>query len=322
MLGIFREDPWPADMQVYPSEPEWMILKANGYVNSTNTRYDAGYDPPFTQKALSLDNRGPGPDSMGGTYKYIQSDLERAYIHGTNQHRLQNPRPRHGTQDNPGQSHRTPTPHQGMRAPQHDRSYASDRQRHYQPPPPQSPYMQAAPSPYMQPAGPYAQYPPGAYHQSPYMQPPPVAYPQYPPGPFYQPAPSPYLPPAYPYPGPSTGHDYPREAVANQGTARTARPNREQQRSESPERYLPAVSRGKISPDSAQIPRNTSGQATCRAPCVTTSNHPRISGAGMSTPGPDMPSPRPSMLSMMLFKLGKSTETWRIIFVNRVASHQ
>jgi hypothetical protein len=89
MLGIFREDPWPADMQVYPSEPEWLILKANGYVNSTNTRYDAGYDPPFTQKALSLDTRGPGPASIGGTYKYIQSDQERGYIHAANQHRLQ-----------------------------------------------------------------------------------------------------------------------------------------------------------------------------------------------------------------------------------------
>jgi hypothetical protein len=205
MLGIFREDPWPADMQVYPSEPEWLILKANGYVHST-TKYDAGYDPPFTRKALSLDDRGPGPASIGGTYKYIQSDLERAYIHGANQHRLQNSRPRHGTQDNPGQSYRTPTPHQGMRAPQHNRSYASDHQRHHQPPPLQSPYLQAAPSPYMQPASPYAQYPPGAYHQSPYMQPPPVAYMQYPPGTFYQPAPSPYIqnpPGPYFHPAPS-----------------------------------------------------------------------------------------------------------------------
>jgi hypothetical protein len=206
MLGIFREDPWPADMQVYPSEPEWLILKANGYVNSTNTRYDAGYDPPFTQKALSLDTRGSGPASIGGTYKYIQSDQERGYIHAANQHRLQNPRPRHGTQDNPGQSYRTPTSYQGMRAPQHDSPYASDRQRHYQPPPPQSPYLQAAPSPYMQPAGPYAQYPPGAYHQSSYMQPPPVAYIPYPPGAYYQPAPSPYIqnpPGPYFHPAPS-----------------------------------------------------------------------------------------------------------------------
>ncbi|EOA82465.1 hypothetical protein ACJQWK_04281 [Exserohilum turcicum] len=43
-------NPWLAGLQMYPSEPEWAVLTANGYIEPLST-YANRYAPAFTQKA-------------------------------------------------------------------------------------------------------------------------------------------------------------------------------------------------------------------------------------------------------------------------------
>jgi hypothetical protein len=74
-IGYTLNSVWPEGLQVYPSYNQFLVLRANGWLE-LNAEYDETLPPAFTDAVAHRDL-----PSFPGTYQFILSEAEQRNLH-------------------------------------------------------------------------------------------------------------------------------------------------------------------------------------------------------------------------------------------------